>query len=271
MPRKSLKVRLAQTTHLAGVWSESVFANDYRHRFIRDMAHRLERGKGLSAKQRNWLDQLIEEGVPEFENADPALTARCDAAAAAFEAAGTAYEWELTVVKDFRNRVMLGKKMSEKQTSFLNNLLSTGEELAGGASWVPSEEEVTELKNAVRLYHGYSTMWKNDRPGVHRALVATKTFLEEGGHLKRGDADKLCKAVAGKLKKISKPRFKSGDLGKRVVSKWNPVTRRQEVQETQRLVCMSDVYITNDGLIVNDWLLPTGELATLAAERVAKR
>ena len=271
MPRKSLKVRLAQTTHLAAVWSESVFANDYRHRFIRDMAHRLERGKGLSAKQRNWLDQLIEEGVPEFENANPTLTALCDAAAGAFEAAGTAYEWELTVVKDFRNRVMLGKSMSEKQTNFLNGLLKIGEELSEGSIWAPNEEEVAELKNAVRLYHGYSAMWKNDRPGVHRALVATKTFLEEGGHLKRGDADKLRKAVAGKLKKISKPRFKSGDIGKRVMTSWNPATRRQEVQETQRLVCMSDVYVTEEGLIVNDWLLPTGELAAISAERVAKR
>lgn len=271
MPRKSLKVRLAQTTHLAGVWSESVFADDYRHRFIRDMARRLERGKGLSAKQRNWLDQLIEEGVPEFENADPALTTRCDVVVAAFEAAGTAYEWELNVVKDFRNRVMLGKNMSEKQTNFLNGLLSTGEELASGTSWTPSEEEVNDLKNAVRLYHGYSVMWKNDRPGVHRALVATKTFLEEGGHLKRGDADKLRKAVAGKLKKVSNPRFKTGDLGKRVVNKYNPTQRRYEVQETQRLVCMSDVYVNEAGLIVNDWLLPTGELVPISAERVAKR
>ena len=271
MPRKSRKLRLDQAASLAAEWEKSVFNDDYRHRFIRDMIIRLACERGTSTKQRNWLDTLIEEGVPEVENADPTLSARCDAAAAAFEAAGKVYEWELKTVKDFRSRVVLGKNMSEKQTNFLSGLLDTGEQLAKGSTWAPNEEELTDLKNAARLWNGYSPLWRDDRPGVRRALLATRTFIEEGGHIKRGDAVKLLHAVAGKLKKLNKPRFKSGDVGKRFVSKWNPITARVEVQETQRIVCMSDVYVTEDGLIVNDWLLPTGELAMISAEKVSKR
>ena len=271
MPRKSRTLRLQQAQALEAAWAKSPFINDYRHRFIRDMITRLERDRGTSTKQRNWLDTLIEEGVPVAENKNPELVAQIDAAIAAFAAAGTSYDWEHNVLVDMRPRVLLGKKMSEKQMSLLTRLCFDGDQLAKGNVWTPDEETIEQLKYAVRLYKGYAVQWRAERPAVFRAVTDVENFLTLGDQLKEAAASKLLKAVAGKLKKVNKPRFKSGDVGKKVVSKWNPVTRRQEVQETQRLVCMSDVYVTKDGLIVNDWLLPTGEFATLAAERVAKR
>ena len=271
MPRKSKKLRLEQATALEEAFSRSMFVGDYRHRFVRDMVDRLNRDRGLSKKQRDWLDNLIADGVPDVEIKNPELVAQIDAAIAAFAAAGTSYDWEHNVLKDMRPRVALGRKMSEKQMSLLTRLCFDGEQLAKGNFWTPDEETIEQLKYAVRLYKGYAVQWRAERPAVFRAVTDVENFLTLGDQLKEAAASKLLKAVGGKLKKVNKPRFKSGDVGKKVVSKWNPVTRRQEVQETQRLVCMSDVYVTKDGLIVNDWLLPTGEFATLAAERVAKR
>ena len=85
MPRKSRQLRLQQAQELHAAWAKSPFANDWRHRFIRDMISRLERDRGTSTKQRNWLDSLIEEGVPAAENKNPELVAQIDIAVAAFE------------------------------------------------------------------------------------------------------------------------------------------------------------------------------------------
>jgi hypothetical protein len=272
MPRKSRTLRLQQAQALEAAWAESPFINDYRHRFIRDMIARLERDRGTSAKQRNWLDTLIEEGVPAAENKNPKLVAQIDAAIAAFTAAGASYDWERNVLVDMRPRVLLGKAMSEKQTGLLTRLCFTGEQLANGNVWTPSDEVKADIEIAVRLYSGYTSLWRNDRPAVYRAVEETLNFLSGNSlSLKKSSAEKLLNAVAGRLKNVKNPRWKSGDVGKKVLTAWNQSEHRHETVGVQRLVCMSDVYVTEDGAIVNDWLFPTGELKTLSAEKVSKR
>ena len=272
MPRKSRTLRLQQAQALDTAWAASPFANDWRHRFIRDMIARLERDRGTSTKQRNWLDTLIEEGVPAAENKNPELVAQIDAAVAAFEKAGEAYNWEREVLVDMRPRVLLGKQMSEKQMGLLTRLIFDGEQIAAGNIWTPDEEMVQDLKHAVKLYNGYAQMWRNERPAVYRAVVETKAFLENGTALKAAAAQKLLKAVSGKLKKVEKPRWKAGAIGRWIERTPVPTSYGCTYEQTpHRVVCMSDVYVTENGAIVNDWLLPTGEFKTLEAERVAKR
>ena len=194
-----------------------------------------------------------------------------DAAIAAFEKAGTSYDWERGVLVDMRPRVLLGKKMSEKQMSLLTRLISDGEQIAAGNIWVPDEEMVQDLKHAVKLYNGYATVWRAERPAVHRAVAETKDFLQNGNALKATDAQRLLKAVSGKLKKVKSPRFKSGDVGKHRDRTYNPSTYSYKATAVERLICVSDVYVTENGAIVNDWLFPSGELKTLQADTVAKR
>ena len=273
MPRKSRQLRLQQAQELHTAWAQSPFANDWRHRFIGDMISRLERERGTSTKQRNWLDSLIEEGVPAAENKNPELVAQIDVAVAAFEKAGASYDWERGVLIDMRPRVLLGKQMSEKQMHLLTKLIFDGQQIAEGNVWTPDEEMKQDLRAAVNLYEGYASMWKNDRPGVYRAVCETRAFLSEGAALKASAANRLLKAVGGKLKKVKAPRFKSGDIGKFVVrGKYNPsLAGMYEPNTSHRVVCMSDVYVTELGVIVNDWLLPNGELKAIPAENVAKR
>ncbi len=273
MPRKSRQLRLQQAQELHAAWAQSPFANDWRHRFIGDMISRLERDRGTSTKQRNWLDSLIEEGVPAAENKNPELVAQVDAAVAAFEKAGSAYKWEHNVLVDMRPRVLLGKTMSEKQMNLLTRLISDGAEIAAGNIWTPDEEMVQDLKHAVNLYNGYAAMWRSERPGVARAVEQTREFLENGTALKAASAQRLLKAVSAKLKKVKAPRFKSGDVGKLTQrGAYNPsLPGLYEPSTVHRVVCMSDVYVTSLGVIVNDWLLPSGEFQTIPAETVAKR
>ena len=172
---------------------------------------------------------------------------------------------------DMRPRVLLGKQMSEKQMHLLTKLIFDGQQIAQGNVWTPDEEMKRDLQTAVSLYEGYASMWKNDRPGVYRAVCETRAFLTEGTALKASAANRLLKAVAGKLKKVKAPRFKSGDIGKYSSRVYNSSTYSYEVAEVERLVCVSDVYVTEKGVIVNDWLLPNGELKTIPAENVSKR
>ena len=62
--RKSLKLRTSQAVALKEAYEDASMADDYRYRFINDMCTRLSRGKALTKKQRSWLDNLIDEGVP---------------------------------------------------------------------------------------------------------------------------------------------------------------------------------------------------------------
>ena len=274
MPRKSRQLRLTQAQQLSDGYATSPFANDWRHRFINDMISRLERDRSTSTKQRNWLDSLIEEGVPVAENKNPELTAKLDVAVAAYTQECPAnYGWEIGVLKDMRGRVVLGKQMSEKQMSLLTRLIFDGQQIAEGKIWAPDEETIQSLKHALSLYNGYSAMWRNERPAVYRAATEVGLYFENGKGLKASSAQKLLKAVSGKLKKVNKPRFKSGDVGKYTVrGKYNPQANGgYDPGTVQRVVCMSDTYVTDKGSIVNDWLLPTGEFKTILADNVAKR
>ena len=140
--------------------------------------------------------------------------------------------------------------------------------------WSPDEEMVQDLKHAMRLYNGYAQLWRNERPAVYRAVTEVEDFLKNGTTLKAAAAQKLLKAVGGKLKKVKSPRFKTGDVGKFTErGRYNPAFFQEmyEPSTVHRVICVSDVYVTELGVIVNDWLLPSGELKTIPAEKVAKR
>ena len=69
MPRKSRELRLSQTKSLIEAYADAGIGHaDRSFRFMNDMSARLERGKGLSKGQRNYLDNLIDQGVPKPKN-----------------------------------------------------------------------------------------------------------------------------------------------------------------------------------------------------------
>ena len=259
MPRKSKELRLNQAVALSNKWAQSPFANDKAHRFIDDMVGRLSRGKGLSAGQRRWLDSLIESGVPSVaEGAVDGVTAIETAIKTFHDACSEDYNWEINVLRDFRNRVAKGYSMSVKQESLLNRLITEANKIASGDVWSPSENQLADLTAAAKLYNSYTRLWKAERPAVYRAVLMVEKYASgESKTLKEKHAEKLLYAVRGRFKKFKSPRFKAGDLGKN--DNLGPV------------VCMTDVYINEHGNIVNDWIDPDGRLVTIDQDRVKKR
>ena len=259
MPRKSKELRLNQATSLEADWALSAFANDKAHNFIKDMIWRLGRGKGLSAGQRRWLDQLIDGGVPSVPASNAAAVASVENAIKTFWSSNPLdYKWEINVLRDFLSRVAKGYNMSEKQQALLDRLLSEAAEISSGNAWAPSEDEVQNLRAAAMLYHGYSRFWKSERPAVARAVQSVEAFLAgETTSLKEKHAKKLLHSVRSRLMSFQTPRFSSGDIGKHT--------------RFGRLVCVADAYIREDGTIVNDWLTPDGALVTMKQDDVYKR
>ena len=71
MARKSRELRLTQTKDMIQKFESAGLGNDKVCRFMRDMEYRLERNKALSSGRRNWLDRIIDEGVPESKESMP--------------------------------------------------------------------------------------------------------------------------------------------------------------------------------------------------------
>ena len=117
MPRKSRELRLSQTKSLIEAYSNAGIGHaDRSFRFMNDMAARLERGKGMSAGQRNYLDSLIEQGVPKQKNEE-----RVKEILAAAEVDGM--QEVSSTLRDFAYKVGKGWALSEKQEAFLQKLI----------------------------------------------------------------------------------------------------------------------------------------------------
>ena len=117
MPRKSAALRLSQAQKLFSEYTDAGLAGSYQGRFIADMIWRFERSKGLSKKQRDWLDNLIDEGVPTPKG-DPIVIAEIDSAVTLW-ADNVDRAWESGVLNDFKSRLNRGYDLSEKQDALL--------------------------------------------------------------------------------------------------------------------------------------------------------
>ena len=170
MPRKSRELRFQQATSLLEVYKTMNMAGNYQGRFIRDMCYRLEIGKGLSKKQRDWLDSLIEDGAPTPKG-DPALIAKIQDA---MEADGMQHRQN--ILSDFLHRIQQGWNLSEKQEKFLNIMFAEAEKVRTMGRWSPDDALCSKLKMAVLITHGRNGggWYLGHRPARLRHLIALK-------------------------------------------------------------------------------------------------
>jgi len=260
MPRKSRDLRLSQTLALITAYEEANLGDDYRIRFARDMAVRLTRGKGTSTKQRNWLDTLIEEGVPAPKG-DPALLARIEAAQAV-EGMSTR---DVEILGEFAGKIARGWDLSEKQTAWMNAILDNADRIAVEGPWKPTAEQAVRLEACVKLARGYARMHWGNNPGTFKALQAVDFYLTNGGAIEEWHVNKLLKAMKGKLKELfetpyvtpEKPCWAVGLIdGKRV---WGLATP------------MGEPSVNDKGQIVYPVLTSSGSLVELSQNNLAKR
>jgi len=165
MPRKSRELRFQQATSLLEAYKAMNMAGNYQGRFIRDMCYRLELGKGLSKKQRGWLDSLIEEGAP-ISKGDPVLIVKIQDS---MEVDGMQHR--RNILSDFLHRIQQGWKLSEKQENFLQVMLAEAEKIKITGRWSPDDELCSKLKIAVLITRGRNGggWYLGHRPGTAKA------------------------------------------------------------------------------------------------------
>ncbi|MBE90453.1 MAG: hypothetical protein CMM76_13565 [Rhodospirillaceae bacterium] len=265
MPRKSRELRLSQATALVAAYEEANFGDDYRARFARDMVGRLGRNKGLSKRQREWLDNLIEEGVPESKG-DAALLARITAAQAVEGMSAR----DIDILKEFSYKINRGWNLSEKQAAWMNAILDEADNIRENGPWLPSAEQVEKLKACIKLGRGYSGTHWNNNPGTYKALKAAAEYLEADGPPPRPwHVNKLLTAMKGKLKELFEVPYVTPEKPCWAIIPTQPGERR--VREYGLATVMGPPQVNEAGRIVYPVLTGTGSLALLSRHSLAKR
>ena len=136
MPRKSKDLRMQQAKDLLSLYSEAGVVTN-QSRFINDMIYRMQCNKGLSPRQRQWLDNLIEEGVPTPKN--PELYDRIMGAS---KVKGLASGVREKLLNPFANIALNGWRLSEAQEKWLGDLLDIADNVAKHGPWRPEESQM---------------------------------------------------------------------------------------------------------------------------------
>ena len=214
MARKSRQVRLAQAQDILVKLEEANIGNPTS--FVRDMVRRLSSGKGLSSGQRRWLDQIIDEGIPEPKNKDlyneicsligiPGQTERAS-----------------NTLKDFANKAFKGWQMSDKQKDFLSKLLEEARDLKKNGPWIPDSDMVKQLTIAVEVGASRATgYYFANRPGEGKAYRHCAEWLEATQHgtinldshvLPKWACDKMLHSSRVALREMNNPTIQIGDI-----------------------------------------------------------
>jgi hypothetical protein len=263
MARKSRELRLSQSRELFAAYTEADLADDFRYSFIRDMISRLERNRGTSTKQRNWIDSLIEEGVPAPKG-DPVLLARIETA----QAVVGMKEYDTNILGEFAGKIRRGWDLSEKQAAWMEKLLAEADRLVVDGPYTPDEETIEKLKLCVALAPSYSGVYWDTHGGTRKAMLAVKEYLENGAALDEWPVNKLLKSMAGKLRELLETPYVTPEKPCYVVEGLNPETRRNVWGLG---AVMGAPSVSERGVIVYPVLTATGSLVMADRNTLAKR
>lgn len=267
MARKSQSQRTQEARDLLATYRAAGHGEgEWGVKFLASVISQMDRGRYPSKRQRDRIDAMVEEGIPTPKG-DTELLAKMDAAVAFWTEAGER-EWECNVLTDMRRRVFNDWNMSEKQTKLLNDIIQRHQDDVTGANvFTPTAEQRADLEVLTALYRGYSGQWQGERPAVRKAVEKVTAMLAGEGTIEEYHFDKLNKSMGAKLRRFKTPRFSACDMAKFVEAvyidgAWTKITHIATV--------MTDTYVNERGQIVNDFLLPTGDVRTLEAERCGK-
>ena len=247
MPRKSRAVRTSQAKELIAQYELAGMSQAKTCRFAKDMVWRLEKDKGLSQGQRRWLDNLIEEGVPEPKNLELMLVLQ-----AAAEVVGM--ESKSEILMDFAYRARMGWNFSEKQNQFVEMLIKKSEELRKNGPYSPNEDQVKQLESCIELSKARSSMYWSGHPGEAKALHFVSAWLDWNNDkdsfsrpaLDEWHVERMLKTFRSKLEKLNSPKFKPGDMY------WYYVHQDKDFHPA---VLLSGPHIDDSGVIVYEALV----------------
>lgn len=215
--RKSAQQRITDTQAAIALWDAAGLKADRRTAFMRDALLRLQRGKGLSTKQREWLDTLCSEGPPAPKG-DPKLLARIDSAMQHVDARGK------EALSSMRGTITRGYKLSEKQEGFLNALLEGAEKVAKHGHWQPGTELKRKADFACAVLSTRSNTWQGTHPGTMSAVNRYKAWKADPSthHIDEYVVTKMMSACAPAMREFEKPKFEEGELVWLMAGFWAP-------------------------------------------------
>ena len=208
MARKPRMQRLQESKALLNAYVQAGLSDDYHARFIRDMVNRLSGTRNLTKKQRDWLDNLIEQGVPEPKgNVD--LISRIESA---LEVPGTDHISQ--PLRDFLGRERRGWDVSDKQRAFRERLLKEAEDIAVNGPWEPSSEQVEKLRICLDLAKGRDGTYWQTHPGDGRALTKVQDYFAScrRDYIDKWSVERLINCFRVAFRELEKPYANEGDM-----------------------------------------------------------
>lgn len=212
MARKSRELRMEQSKYLLEAYSAAGMVTN-QSRFINDMIYRMQCSKGLTTRQRQWLDNLIEEGVPSPKN--PELYNRIMSAS---KVEGLASGIREKLLNPFANIAIRGWKLSEAQNKWLGDLLDIADKVSENGPWRPEESQMTRIRFASDIAQTRSSGYWMNRPGESRASARVASWLAVQ-HLEPGTVEleewhvkKLLHSSRVALREFDNPSFQPGEM-----------------------------------------------------------
>ncbi len=251
MARKSQALRLTQARETLAAYTSAGLETMTQARFLNDMVFRMSRGKYPTKRQRDWLDTIIEEGVPAPKG-DQDYIAKID------EAIATEGINFGNVLIDFRGKLARGWDLSAKQKSWCDSLIEKAKSIREGTFWRPDADLTRLIETAVDCSICYNDHYWSTHPGGARAVAKAKIWLSDTSTMiDEYTVKKLLKSVSGRLREMEKPKFKSGSLG--YVDKIN---RETSTWEAKAGLIVSGPTPTRSGIVYD--ILVDGEIFTAA-------
>ena len=205
--RKSKELRLSQAENLLQNYKLAGLLSTGPGRFLQDMCFKMKRGKYPTKRQRDWLDNLIQEGVPEPKG-DTAYLKLIDEA---LETKGIDFH---SILGEFRGKVARGWDLSPKQKKWCDSLIEKAKSIRDGDYWKPDEATAKRIKLAVSLECCYNRTFWSTHGGGANAMEKAKQWLNSDGEtiIDEYTVEKLFKTVAGKLRLMENPKFEAGQM-----------------------------------------------------------
>ena len=260
MPRKSTALRLSQTLTLIEGYEQAALGEHRNARFARDMAARLGRGKGLSPKQRKWLDSIIEEGIPA-----PKDTTLYDRIMEAIDVDGM--QDKAQILSDFAHKAFNGWDLSPKQQAWLDKMLAEADHFRAHGPWRPTDDVITRLRLALQVARGYSGTYWSTHGGTRKAYETVAAWITGEDAKGPGESnptvidewccDKLLKSMARPLRELDNPKFTPGEMRWLFIRKTYPETGGDYAPA----LVTSGPYVSEKGDVVYDALV-NGEMVT---------
>lgn len=251
MARKSRDLRLTQTKNMIAEYESAGLGNDKACRFMRDMEYRLEQNKGLSKGRRNWLDSLIDEGVPAPKN--PERVAKILAAANL-----KGMEQKKSILEDFAGKVRRDWSLSEKQEKWLGGMLAEAEDIRENGVWHPSDELKTKLNICLLLAKRKNGWYWSHKPGAAKAYNKVESYMN-------GDTTRVDEWACSKFLATFKTTMKELETPKHAIGAMCFIGHTNEVA-----VIADAPFVTEHGKLVYP-IIVSGSMRDESAGNIYKR